>query len=186
MNKNEGQGVSNSSNQSESASPRRIHSPIKESDAEQKNANKPTYFVCQRDVQNPNEYRCRPIEGQPPSSGPCKSPPVSGQSPVDDPKTAGPRPLVAGNVETWTRADGSTVTVRRLKQRDKEMFMVVKDIPASSVKDQHRASSQKPAEVAPHEKESPPPDECDSGLCMEGGEEHPVTRKQDDRRRRGL
>jgi|SRR5208283_365463 len=186
MDKKEGQGVSTSANRSESASPKRIRPPFnKERGVEQEKTDEPIYLVCQRDDQNPEEYRCRPIGGQSPSNGPGISPPASGHSLIDKPKTAGPRSPVAGNVETWTRADGSTVTVRRLQQRDNEMFMVVKDIPASLEKDQHRAPSQIPAEVAPSNKESLPKDECDSGLCMEGGEEDLITRKQDDRRRKG-
>jgi len=106
MKKNDGKGVSNSANRSEYASPKRIHSPLnKERDAEPKNTNEPICFECQRDEQNPEEYRCRPIKGRPTSSGPGKSPPVSGHSPVNEPKTAGPQPPITVGGEIWTRAN---------------------------------------------------------------------------------
>jgi hypothetical protein len=99
-----------------------LGSSLKEKAVAQENTSEEFSLLCRRDPDNPGEYRCRPVPVV------TKSPPVTSAQEPGLKKTAGcSLPKTPGNIEIWTRADGTSIKVRRILRHGTEVFAPVKE-----------------------------------------------------------
>jgi hypothetical protein len=148
MSKLKNDGAPLSAVQTGQDAPRNLISSDKGKKVSQENTDEELSLVCKRDPDHPGEYRCRPT-----LVSKTTSPPAPVVSTDHEGKIPESHSHVEGNVETWTRADGSTVRVRRIQRFGSEIYVPVKETSSAAVKNRVALATVKP--------------ECKTGLCTE-------------------